>query len=66
MLRSSTGLTVVGSDDVLFAGLESVTALATVAVLVTDGAAAAATPTVRVMVPDPPEARPPAAVHVTT
>jgi hypothetical protein len=66
MLRSSTGLTVVGSDDVLLAGFESVTGLETVAVLVTDGAAAAATPTVKVIVLDPADASPPAAVHVIT
>src|SRR6266851_3271708 len=65
MLTSAVGFTVVGSLEVLLARLGSGAVPLTVAVLVTDGAAAAPTPTVRVMVELPPEARPAALVQLT-
>src|SRR5437763_411767 len=65
MERSATGVTVVGCDGVMLVASGSVTLPETVAELVTDGAASAATATVRVMVELAPEARPAALVRVT-
>jgi hypothetical protein len=67
MLRSApgAGLTVVGSDDVLFPGTGSGVELETLALLTTEGTAAEPTPTTSEIDPAPPERMSLGLVHVT-
>src|SRR5690242_6131032 len=65
MVRLATGITVVGSLELLLVESGSAAVPETLAVLVTPGAAAAPTATTKVMVLLPPEARPVVLVPIT-